>query len=120
MPVYTESRHAAEFLISEGNGFISREEVTLGAGNLQAGTVLGQLTSGGNFVILAPAAADGSQNAVAILFSDCDASGGARKATVVRRHAEVRDSSLTWPGGITGPQKTTALASLASQGIIVR
>lgn len=43
--VFTEGRHAAEFLISEGPGQYSREAVTVASGqNLTAGAVLGRLT----------------------------------------------------------------------------
>jgi hypothetical protein len=47
MTVLTEGRYAAEYLISEGNGTISREVGTLAAGqNLAAGTVLGKASDG--------------------------------------------------------------------------
>ncbi|OCC05122.1 hypothetical protein BA190_09405 [Labrys sp. WJW] len=42
MTVFTEGRHAAEFLVSEAAGYRSREAIIIGAGaNLEAGTVLG-------------------------------------------------------------------------------
>jgi len=49
MTVLTEGRHAGEFLISEGPGFISREAITVNAGeSLVAGQVLGQITRAAN------------------------------------------------------------------------
>lgn len=49
MTVLTEGRHAGEFLISEGPGYISREAITVNAGeSLVAGQVLGQITRAAN------------------------------------------------------------------------
>jgi len=49
MTTLTESRHAGEFIISEGPGWISREAVTVNAGeSLAAGTVLGKITRAAN------------------------------------------------------------------------
>lgn len=46
--VINEGRRTAEFLASEADGYLSREEVTLLEGqNLKAGSVLGMITSGG-------------------------------------------------------------------------
>lgn len=49
MTAFTQGNYAGEHLVSEGNGRISREAVTIasGAGKLQAGTVLGQITTAG-------------------------------------------------------------------------
>lgn len=44
--VITEGRRTAEYLISEANGHRSREQVTVTGGNYEAGTVLGQITTG--------------------------------------------------------------------------
>jgi hypothetical protein len=47
MTVLSEGVYAAEYLISEGNGTISREVVTLATGqNLTAGTVVGKASDG--------------------------------------------------------------------------
>lgn len=47
MAVLTEGRHAGEFLVSEGNGWISREAITVLAGEvLVAGAVLGRIETG--------------------------------------------------------------------------
>lgn len=47
MSVVTEKVHAGEFLISEGNGSISRSEITVLSGqDLAAGAVLGKVTAG--------------------------------------------------------------------------
>lgn len=47
MTILTEGRYAAEYLVSEGNGTISREVVTLASGqDLVAGTVIGKASDG--------------------------------------------------------------------------
>lgn len=53
MTTLTESRHAGEFIISEGEGWISREAVTIDVGeNLAAGTVLGKITRAANAAVV--------------------------------------------------------------------
>lgn len=45
--VITEGRHTAEFMVSEANGYRSREEITILSGeNLVAGAVIGKITLG--------------------------------------------------------------------------
>jgi hypothetical protein len=48
MSVKTEGRHAAEFVLSEGNGSISRDNIVIlsGAGVVVPGTVLGKISVG--------------------------------------------------------------------------
>ena len=71
--------------------------------------------------ILAPAAADGTEIAAGILFDAVTTDGvSTKKATAVVRHAEVRESDLSWPGGITAIQKATAIEQLLRQGIVIR
>jgi len=65
-------------------------------------------------------AVDGSQNAVAILCYDTNATAADTKATVLVRDAEVYDGKLIWKAGITAAQKTAALQSLESKMIVVR
>ena len=62
MPELQEGRYAGEFIVSEGNGKISRETITVLSGqNLQAGAVLGKVTASGKYKALDPAAVDGSE-----------------------------------------------------------
>lgn len=120
MTTFTEGRHTAEFLISEANGHRSRSTGTVVAGSapgLQPGTVLGKVTSSGNYVILAPGASDGSQTAAAILF---ESAVGTVVRTLIDTDAEVKGSALIWPSGSNAGQKTTALGQLAALGIKVR
>ena len=58
MATLTEGPHPGGFLIWEVLRDYTRETVTLasGAGKLAPGTVLGRITSGGKFTVLAPGA----------------------------------------------------------------
>src|SRR5690242_2974708 len=134
----TEGLHRGGFIISELQGYGSRDIGTLISGqNLPAGAVLGRITASGKLTQLAPAAVDGSQHAVAVLFDNIDATAGdVTGCVLIARMAEVKDSgslssaapalatgflnTIQWPGGITGPQKATATAELEALGIIVR
>ncbi len=118
--VFTEGRHAGEHLVSEANGNLSRDVVTVTGGDYAPGTVLGQITASKKFTQLAPSASDGSQNAVAILFDTALAASADVSQVVHARSCEVNDLCLTWPAGITDSQKATALAALVTKQIIVR
>lgn len=120
MALKTEARAAGSFIVSEANGFRSRDKIIIDTGVLAAGTVLGKVTATGKFVILAPAAADGSQNAAAVLFDAADATAADVIGVGMMRDCELRDADITWPGGITGPQKTTAIGQLNALGIVLR
>ena len=112
----------AGFIVSEASGRRSREQVTLAAhaAVLEAGTVIGKLTAGGQYKILAPAAADGSEVAGGVLFARRDIAAAAQRAVRMARDCEVNGNLLVWPVGITGPQKVAAETQLATLGIIVR
>ena len=121
MPVLNEGRYAGEFVVSEGNGKISRETITVLSGqNLQAGAVLGKVTASGKYEALAPAAVDGSETAAGILYDAVDASAADAEGVAIVRLAEVNAAELVWPEGITGPEQTTALGELAALNIIAR
>jgi hypothetical protein len=121
MPVLNEGRYAGEFIVSEGNGRISRETITVLSGqNLQAAAVLGKITASGKYKVLEPAAVDGSEVAAGILYDAVDASAADAEGVAVVRMAEVNAAELVWPEGITGGEQTTALGELAALTIIAR
>jgi Bacteriophage lambda head decoration protein D len=121
MPVLNEGRYAGEFLVSEGNGRISRKIITVLSGEiLQAATVLGKVTVSGKYKALDPAASDGSEVAAGILYDAADASAADAEGVAIVRMAEVNAAELVWPDGISGPEQTTALAELAALSIIAR
>lgn len=67
-----------------------------------------------------PAATDGTEVASAILYEGCDATSIDVKRTLTLRDTEVTAAELVWKDGLTTNQKTAALASLATLGIIAR
>jgi hypothetical protein len=209
---FTEGNHAGEHLVSEGEGTISRDVVTIASGyTLVAGTVLGKIrgtassaalgsntgngtmgavtlgagamegdytltiiepgtdvgkfmvedplgrevghgtvasayTGGGLAFTLAdgatdfvagdsfkitvaagtkcgpfdPAATDGREAAIGVLYDDCDAASADTSAVAHTRFCEVASSKLTWYATTSAPQKTAALAQLAALGVIAR
>lgn len=129
MTILTEDRFAGagHFLVSEANGmYRSREQAVIasGSGVVRAGTVLGRVTADGadkgKFKPLAPAAADGTQTAAAILWEGCDATAADVRRTVNVRDCEVHADVLVFAAGTTNNQKTAAMAALAALGIIGR
>jgi hypothetical protein len=91
----------------------------LSGGNHVSGTVVGAVTATGKRVQLAPAASDGSEAAVAVLYGDVDASE-ADEAAVFMEHGVAIDMHLTWPDGITANEKATAIAELKALGVFVK
>ena len=121
MPVQVESNYLGDWLKFEAGNLYSRDEVTVVSGqNLNTGAVIGIITASGKVTQLAPAANDGSQNAAGVLLLDVDASAADKGGVIIARHAICSDNGLTWPAGITGPQKTAAIAQLKALGILVR
>lgn len=123
MSTKTETGHAAGFILSEGNGHISRENVTLDGGStLLAGQVLSTWESGSDAGLYTPFDQDVATTDVAqgISINDVDSSTSNQTIAIIRRDAEVNGAELVWPGDITDGEKVTAIAELASLGIIVR
>ncbi|WP_054073906.1 head decoration protein [Comamonas testosteroni] len=121
MTTLTEGPRNAGYLISEANGTRSREVVTLAAGGVYPpGAVLAQVTASQKFVELDPAASDGSEKAVAVLYAGVDATDGDKPGVISARDTEVHEEALIFPAGITPQQTTTALAELRALGIVAR
>lgn len=110
------------YLVSEAGGNRSRDvgQLEQSARIYVAGEVLARRTATGMHCHLDPAATDGGQNAVAILFMQTDATQGPRQAAITERDAEVNGLLLTWPPGITLAQRSAAVAQLYGLGIKVR
>jgi hypothetical protein len=121
MTTLTEGRHTGEHLISEAAGTRSRDVVTLVTGqNLEPGTVLGKITASGKYTQLAPAAADGSEVAAAVLFAAVDATAADKAAVVHLRDTEIASAGLNWSAVITAGEKAVAAAELKALGIVIR
>ncbi|AKS09879.1 head decoration protein [Pseudomonas trivialis] len=91
-----ESMHAGEFLLSEGNGNISREAINVAAGAaLEPGQILGLVTATSEFAPYLPTAEDGTENAIAILYGPLSESDVVRRGRAIVRQAEVSEAHLT-------------------------
>lgn len=117
----TEGMHTGEFLVSEGNNSISREQVTFGANlTLEAGTVVGKASADGVYASLDPNAADGTEAAAGVLYSAVSTGATGGDGVIIARLAEVVDSLMLWPAGITAEQQAAAVNELAGLDIITR
>ena len=124
MPITNMSyKTDSDVVKSEPRLHAGRDDVVLasGSGVCLCGTILGLVTASGKYRPWAPAAADGSQTAVAILLQRSDATAADRTVVALTRGtAEVVAQALVWPGGTTAPQKAAALASLETRLITAR
>ncbi|KPB01366.1 head decoration protein [Ahrensia marina] len=123
MSTMTERARDLEVVLSEANGYRSRDTITIaaGAGDLDAGTVLGQVSSSKEYVPADPDAVDGSEVAAAVLLYRTDASVNSAKAVALVRDAEVKKPVLIFGAGFTTDElKTTAQLQLINIGIIPR
>ena len=122
MTTYQEPIRNFEALLSEGEGSISREAVTIksGAGALMAGTVLGKVTSGGKYEGYDDGKTNGAEVACAVLVQSVDATSADVAATAVLRVCEVKKDALQWIAAVDATAKTKAYSDLASSFVIVR
>lgn len=99
--------------LSAGDFPIVLDTVTIGANQvLSRGAVLGKVTASGEYILSLSAAADGSQNPVAILDADIDTTGAAATG-IVRLTGQVLGSQLTLGTGHTLAGVKAALRPLS-------
>jgi len=122
MALRTESRRAGEFIASEANGSLSRGSGTLAitAVALAAGTVLGKVTTGGEYAPYDAAASDGTETAAAILFAPAPISEASQSVALFERLGEVTGSLLVFADDQDATAQTAALDDLAALFIIAR
>jgi hypothetical protein len=121
MTVLTEGRHTGGFLVWEAFRDYCREVITVAAGTLEPGTVLGKITASGKFAAHDPDATNGTETAVAVLWGNADASAGdAVGVALVRGPAIVNQHDLVFAGTPSAAEIAAAHASLGAAGIIVR
>ncbi|MER9506036.1 head decoration protein [Mesorhizobium sp. M0579] len=96
--------------------------ITVGATPMVAGDGFNITVAAGTkkFKAYDPAAVDGSQNARAVLFGNVDATLADKPIVVSVRDTEINGAEITWPVGISAPNKAIAIAALAARSIIVR
>jgi len=125
MTILTEGRHAGGFLVWEAFRDYTREVVTIATGGtypvLEPGTVLGKITATGKYAAHDPAAVDGTETAVAVLWGPADATlADATVVALVRGPAVVNGKDLVFVGTPTALEITAAHTALAAQGILTR
>jgi len=124
--IKTEGPRPLAFLLSEGNGAISRETVTVasGEGRLAAGTVLGIVTASGKAVASPHAETggkEGAETATAVLAYPVDATDTDVTAVVIHRLAEIKAQPLLFHATVDDATKQGAkIAQLAAVHIIAR
>lgn len=122
----TEGARNVAFVLSEGNGKISRDVVTIasGAGKLEAGTVLGRITASENYIASPEAEVvgkEGAETAMAVLAYRVDATSEDVEAVVIARHAEVKEPMLVFDASVDNASKIAAkLEQLSAATIIAR
>lgn len=79
-----------------------------------------QVAGDGEFAPYDPAATDGTEEAVAILYEGRPATDLPVRRTLTLRDSEVTAAELVWKDDLTTDQKNAALADLAALGIIAR
>ena len=121
MPTLSETTHPGGFLVWEAFRDYTREVVTIAAGDLSPGTVLGRITASGKYAAHDPGATDGTETAVAVLWGKVDATAGDVDAVaLVRGPAIVNRHDLVFAGTPTEPEITAAHTALLTADILVR
>ncbi len=125
MTVLKEGRHAGGFLVWEAFRDYTREVITIATGGtypvLEPGTVLGKITATGKYAAHDPAAVDGTETAVAVLWGAADATAAdATAVALVRGPAVVNGNDLVFTGTPTAAQITAAHTALNAVGILTR
>ncbi len=122
MTTLTETLHAGGFIVSEANGHLSREVVTVASGeSLKAGAVLGKITASGKYSAYDNAdTTTGIGVAAAVLFDDVDATSADATGVAVVRIAEVATAGLVFESDQDSTAQSAALVDLKSAYIIAR
>ena len=112
-----------DFVLSEGNGNISYETVTIasGAGKLVPGTVLGEITASKKWTASPSAEVvgiEGAETGKAVLAYGVDATAADQQAVIFRRDGEVKRDYLAFHESVNDAAKIAAKhAQLAAAGV---
>lgn len=111
MPRIDEGRYPSDWLKREADRHFSREEgvIVSGAGVVETGTVLGQITASGKYTPVTVAAADGSQNAAAILLFTVDATDADVTGVLIARDAIVAHQALLYGADVDSAAERLAI-----------
>ena len=122
----TEGVRPLAYILREVDDILCREIVTIksGAGKLKAGTVLGQLTTGGKWLTSPNAVVTGSEGAEAakgILAYPVDATDSDVQAVITRRLTAVKKPMLIFDASVNDATKiATKWGQLEAHNIIAR
>lgn len=105
---FSTETHTPDSLIAGNAHLLVARKVTIDAGVLPRGAVLGKITSGGKYILSLQAADDGSQTPDAILAEPVDASGGDVVALAYFR-GDFNTNALTIGTGHTAASITEGL-----------
>ena len=125
MTTLTETSHPGGFLVWEAFRDYTREVVTIATGGtypvLEPGTMLCKITATGKYAAHDPAAVDGTETAVAVLWGRADATAADVDAVVLLRGpAIVNTNDLVFTGTPTAPEIAAAHTALSAVGILNR
>lgn len=125
MATYNEPAHPLDFLVSEANGHLSREQVTLTAaqGDLVPGTVMAKVTGTGNYIPYDDdlnAGTPGAGIAAGILCYPAPNNAATQLVTIIARQAEVQDALLVWEASNDSTEINAGKAELIALGIVPR
>lgn len=110
MTTLNEGKHTGEFLLSEGNGTISREQVTIAAAAaaMDAGTVVGKITVGA--ATAAAVSGNTGTGTVGTVTLSAGAKAGVYKVTMIEPAANAGAFIVEDPDGVTIGHGTVAVA----------
>lgn len=123
---FTETPRDLAFILSEANGLLSREVLTIksGSGKLKAGTVIGMVTADSKYVPSPHAETvgkEGAETAKAILAYEVDATSADVQAVCVTNDAEVKNLMLVFDASVNDAGKrATKLTQLRAVTIKAR
>lgn len=126
MDTKTEGPRNLAFVLSEGNGKISRDVVTIasGAGKLEPGALLGVITASKKYTFSPNAEVvgiEGAETAKAVLAYGVDATSADVEAVILSRQAEVKEPMLVFHSSVdNGTKRAAKLSQLAAVSIIAR
>lgn len=109
---FTETPRDLAFILSEANGLLSREVLTIksGSGKLKAGSVLGMVTADSKYVLsphASTAGKEGAETAKAILAYEVDATSADVQAVCITNDAEVKNLMLVYDATVNDNGKRT-------------
>jgi hypothetical protein len=119
MATFNQPKDLGDLLLVQVSPGWTKDHITLQGGAVYAlGQVLAKVDN--KYQTLDPAGTGPAQKAAAVLAEHIDATTGDKPGVVIARGAVLALAELTWPAGITEPQKAQALDELNAQGIVSR